>query len=146
MKQYLLIILISGVFASPTFAAICSCDAPPSCGSSRPPNCYQSESQLLLGKVYVEENTSGASKVLSFANTITAGVIGVSYGSPADGMPYGTYYAQIISNNQFNLMLKPYNGTFPQLIEKFKFEADLFSQQINLIEASSGSKFYLYKD
>lgn len=38
--RYLVVILTSFIMVSDAYAAICPCDAPPSCGSSRPSHCH----------------------------------------------------------------------------------------------------------
>lgn len=146
MKTYLSTLLLTGALASPSFAAVCSCDAPPSCGSSRPPSCFQQESHLLAGKIFIEESGPGASKQLAFSNFISAGVIQASYGSPADGIPFGTYYVKMTSENQFNLMLAPFNGRPHELVEIFEFHVLPSSQVIDSLEASNGKKYFLYKE
>lgn len=55
MKLFILLFIFFGGISS-TFAAICPCDAPLSCGASRPPSCQTHELSSMLGKSFCRDN------------------------------------------------------------------------------------------
>ncbi len=134
----MLIILFSLVSVQ-AIAAICSCDAGPSCGP-KPSTCFRYETSNFVGKVFVEKGSSIPAK-LSFFKLNSSGGISVSYGSPLDGMPFGNYYVYLTSDNTFNLMLAPFNGRPSTIVDKFEFLINLYTLQVQYLRSSDGTIF-----
>lgn len=122
------------------FAAICSCDAAPACGA-KPASCYQQLALSFLGNTFVESN-SAAPTTLAFGDHVkSSGVIAVSWGSPLQGMPFGEYFVYFTSDTSFRLMLAPFNGGSPQLVEEFTFKLNSYTGRASEIRADDGTLF-----
>lgn len=135
-----LLFLLISLFSAPTFAAICSCDAPPSCGP-RPGSCFQHVARDFVGKVFVEKGVSNPT-ILSFANKVNyPNIINVGWGRHTDGMPFGTYFVSFTSEETFSLFLTPFNGQRPSLVEEFEFTFQHYPIQIETLRTQEGRIF-----
>lgn len=139
-----ILFLLISLFSAPSFAAICSCDAPPSCGP-RPGSCFGRVARDFLGKVFVEKGSSNPI-VLSFSDKVNyPNTISVGWGRNTDGMPFGRYYTAFTSDNTFSLLLAPFNGQRPSLVEEFEFSVRYYPTQINSLRTQDGRIFLLEK-
>ncbi len=136
MKMLAIFISLISVQA---FAAICSCDAAPSCGP-RPSTCFRYELRKFVGKVFVEKDSSAPTKI-SFININNYGGVDVNYGSSLDGMPFGNYYVDLTSDSTFNLMLAPFYDRASTIIDKFTFVLSLYTLRVESLHASDGTIF-----
>lgn len=124
-----------------SFAAICSCDAPPSCGS-RPTSCFNYEATLLLGKTFVEKGVSSP-RTLTFTRMANSGALHVNFGRILDRSLFASYLARLTSENSFDLYLYPPSTREPQFVGHFTFEVHYFPTSVNLVRSSDGSVFAL---
>jgi len=135
-----ILFLLAFLFSAPSFAAICSCDAPPSCGP-RPGSCFQYVARDFVGKVFVEKGVSNPT-ILSFADKINyPNTITVGWGRNTDGMPFGTYFVSFTSESTFSLFLAPFNGQRESLVEEFEFKAQQYADHIVLLRTRNGRIF-----
>ncbi len=135
-----ILFLLVSLFSVPSFAAICSCVAPPSCGP-RPGSCFQYVARDFVGKVFVEKGVSNPT-TLSFADKINyPNTINVAWGRNSDGMPFGTYFVSFTSESTFSLFLSPFNGQRPSLVEEFEFTVRQYSNHIELLRTRDGRVF-----
>lgn len=134
MKNFILICVF--MFSAQSFAAICSCDAAPSCGP-RPASCFQQVARGFVGKIFVENRASNPT-ILSFAEKATyPNTVEVGWGRNTDGMPFGKFYVAFTSENTFSLFLAPFSGQRPSLVEEFEFNPN----QIDSIRTQDGRIF-----
>jgi hypothetical protein len=142
MKNFILLSVL--LFSAQSFAAICSCDAPPSCGP-RPGSCFQRVARDFLGKVFTEKGASNPT-VLSFSDKVNyPNTVNVGWGRNSDGMPFGTYYVAFTSENTFSLFLAPFNGQRPSLVEEFEFAVRYYPTQIDSLQTQDGRIFLIEK-
>jgi hypothetical protein len=137
MKKYLFAILFNLAFANITFAAICSCDAPPSCGTP-PASCFNLETRMLVRKTF-EEQSSAYPKKLRILKILSTGALSVNYGGPLDGRPLGQYFIRITSDHTFNLELDRSPKSAPVIVDKFNFTVD--KGEVQEIENREGTLF-----
>lgn len=138
MKKYLLATIMSLAFINTTFAAICSCDALPSCGTP-PASCFNIETSMLVGKTF-EEQAQAHPKKLSILKAVSIGILGVNYGGPLDGRPFGQYYIRVTTDHSFNLGLNRPNGS-SVIVDKFSFVES--EGEIQSLENSEGTLYLL---
>lgn len=136
MLKFILFVLIS--FQASAFAAICSCDAPPSCGR-RPASCHNSISRLLVGKTFSSQNGANSVK-MNFSEVIKPRVLSVNITPPSPEV--GTYTAIISSPESFNLMFKPHDKQTPEWVDQFQFSAGA-DGQVQYLKSSDGTEFFL---
>lgn len=140
MKKLILLSLL--LFSVQSFAAICSCDAPSSCGP-RPGSCFQYVARDFVGKVFVEKGVSNPT-ILSFADQVNyPNTINVGWGRHTDGKPFGTHYVAVTSENTFSLLIAPFNGQRPSVVEEFTFSARGYSNHIESLRTRDGIVFLL---
>ncbi len=139
MKKFIVLGFL--LFSAPLFAAICSCDAPPSCGKGAG-SCYRPVAKDFLGKVFIEEGSADP-HILSFSEKIeSSDGIKVAWGKHNDGKPFGTYSVYFDSESTFSLYFDPFGKPGPQLIESFE-SPNYHSWRPHVVRVRDGRSFLL---
>lgn len=137
MFKVLFIALIS--LQSYAYAAICSCDAPPECGSSRPPSCRKRVSLPLNGRTFVAEDIMNSLQI-NLTHSEGTGFLSVAVRDSSEAQPEN-YVAVMSSEASFNLF-KTVKGEASVLVDQFSFEKN-GNDEIEALESSNGSLFLL---
>lgn len=137
MFKVFFIALIS--LQSYAFAAICDCDAPPECGSSRPSSCRKKVSRPLNGKTFIAEDILNSHQI-SLVRSESTGFLSVAYDDSSEANTQN-YVAVMSSEASFNLF-KTVKGEASVLVDQFSFEKNN-NDEIEVLENSNGSLFLL---